>query len=384
MAKLNLSECKRMVETEGAAYAVQRIGEWAQAGQVRMRDQSLQEMFVAFVPDGEARLRAIMPKQSGGFRLQEAVDATSTAAFASVLGQITYAEVKEAYESPELLWPKLFTSRPTKLPKGERIPGIGKIGDKAGTTGEGGEYPLVGPTEEYFDRPALTKNGFRTRLTRELMIEDNIGGIVDCITAGQESMAISAEKRAIAVATGQVNTYKRNGTATNTFLTSGAYTNSFTGNALYDFNSIDTVYQGMAALTDPNTGEPINFDIDNLLVPPALRAKAFHAQNMTQVERVDNTAGATTVRSIAGNPFAGVIKNVMVSQYVKLATSSDTQWFGGRFQKACRRFYAWDVETETRTDLDSSFYNDVILEYKTSVYDGFFIYEPRYIFKSTA
>jgi len=382
MAKLNLNECRKMVADEGVEFAASQLKEWVsdKAGP-RMKDiTSLHELFEATVPDGHERLREVL-KPRNDQRLKEAIDSTSTAAFATLIGQIHYEEVKEAYEAPEMLWSQLSTSRPTKLAKGERIPGIGKIGDKAESVGEGQEYPVVGPNEEYYDRGPLMKNGFITRMTRELFIEDNIGGIQDSLTQGKEMMAYSAEKRCLNVATGQINNYKRNGTATNTYLTSGAYTNSFTGATLYDFSSLNTIFTGMAALTDPNTGEYIRYSMDQIVVPPALYAAAQHATRQTQTERVDNTAGAGTFRTMGPAPFEGVVKKVLWSPYVKLSTSSDTNWFVGNFPKAIRRYYLWDVETYERTDLPNNFYRDIIFEFKATVYDNFFMYEPRYIAK---
>lgn len=382
MAKLNLNECRKMVADEGVAFAKERLKEWVQdKSGPRMKDiNSIQELFEATVPDGRERVREIINPRSDE-TLKEAIDATSTAAFATLIGQINYEEVKEAYESPEMLWPKLCTSRQTKLAKNERIPEVGMLGDKAEAVSEGGDYPVVGVTEAWYDRGALTKNGFITKMTRELFIEDNIGVIQDKLTRGKEAMQFSAEKRCLDVAVGNVNNYNRSGTSTNTYLTAGAYVNSFTGATLYDFNSLNTIFTGMAALTDPNTGEYINFAMDQMLIPPALFTAAQHASRQTSVERVDNQANSGTFRTMGPAPFEGIIKSIYQSQYVKRATSSDTNWFVGQFNKAIRRFYLWDLETYNRTDLPANFYRDILFEFKATVYDGFFMYEPRYVAK---
>ena len=62
--------------------------------------------------------------------LQEAAQAVSTGDFSNITGQIIYNKVRDSYIDPDLLWPQLCTTQSTEFLNGERIPGVGRIGDQ--------------------------------------------------------------------------------------------------------------------------------------------------------------------------------------------------------------------------------------------------------------
>ena len=69
-------------------------------------------------------------------RFVEAAGYVDTAAFANIMGQWAYSATLAGYERPELVGDQLVTVIPTQL-SGERIPGIGRIGDDVEVVGEG-------------------------------------------------------------------------------------------------------------------------------------------------------------------------------------------------------------------------------------------------------
>src|SRR5215471_1410619 len=289
---LNLSELKHMVRCLRADGAAANLAESLRDGDLKPDDFSVRDLFVTLNEDGDELLRSISTSRSGGKSLLEAASAVDTAAFTGIIGQIVFNKVKEAYQDPEFLWPQLCETMTTQFLDGERIPGIGRIGDKAEIVDEGAPYPLVGLNEEFIDTPPTRKRGFIVPVTREIIVADRTGLLLKAANETGRWCGLNKEKRVLDVVVGVQNNYKRNGTATNTYLTAGAYINSQTGNALdgqgNEWRALEKADLLFDAITDPNTGEPILVAPDVLLVPSALKRTAERIVNATGIITVDN------------------------------------------------------------------------------------------------
>jgi hypothetical protein len=392
MPAINCRELKRMTEAHGATAVGQHIREALETKLLRIEDMpTMYEIFCETVDDGYRRWAAMENRKSGGMSLQEAIGAVDTSAFTNIFGQIVYSRMKESYEGPQLVWPKLFDQQQTTFLNGEKIPGVGGLGDIAQAIGEGKDYPVVGVNEEYVETAALVKRGFTVPVTRETMIADRTGGMVlKRCGAASEALGINAEKRAVDVVVGTTNNYKRNGTATNTYLSSGAYTNTKASNALVSWENLNAALLTLLALTDPNTGEPINASLDALIIPPALLGTALRIKSALSVEHVDNQANAATIRTLSGNPISGLSAigmgslEIICNQYIKNRTSSDSTYFVGSPKKAFCRFYAWDFETPSfGSGTNDDIKRDIAIQFKGSVMDNFQVLEPRFMCKVT-
>lgn len=379
-------ELKRMYESMGPVETCERLGQALTEGHLRPDDFSIRDLFVGLIEGGDELLRQISYGKSGGFRLQEAAQGVDTSAFSNITGQIIFNKVKEGYNSPEFLWPQLCETIPTTFLNGELIPGIGQVGDKAEVVGEGNEYPMLGLNEEYVQTPVLSKRGFIIPVTREIIVADRTGLLLRvCGEGGRVYMGVNKEKRVIDVATGQTNSYKRNGTATNTYLTSGAYINS-QSNRLTDWTSVEKAELLFDAMTDPNTGEPIILLGRQLLVPTALKYTARRILEATEVAMVDNQANATTYRTMSGNPLKGngSTYTVLSSPYVKVRDSSATTWFFGDFKRAFAYMEAWAIETlQASPNSESEFRRDIWQQYKVSEMGKEAVLEPREVTTNT-
>src|SRR5262252_5327225 len=219
----------RCLRPEGACA---NLNESLERGHLKPENFSVQDLFVALHESGEELLRNISTRRSGNQSLQEAAQGVDTAAFTGIIGQIVFNKIKDAYADPEFLWPQLCETMNTNFLDGERIPGIGRIGDKAEIVDEGVSYPLVGLNEEFIDTPPTRKRGFIVPVTREIIVADRTGILLKAADETGRWLGLNKEKRVLDVVVGVQNNYKRNGTATNTYLTSGAYVNSQAGNAL--------------------------------------------------------------------------------------------------------------------------------------------------------
>lgn len=373
-----------MVRCERPEGTAAKLTEALNAGQLKPENFSVQDLFVALHESGEELLLAISNRRSGGKSLMEAAQGVDTAAFTGIIGQIVFNKIKDAYADPEFLWPQLCETMNTNFLDGERIPGIGRIGDKAEVVDEGQNYPLVSLSEEFIDTPPTRKRGFIVPVTREIIIADRTGILLKAAGETGRWCGLNKEKRVLDVVLGVVNNYKRNGTATNTYLTSGAYINSQTGNALdasgNEWRALEKSDLLFDAITDPNTGEPIIVAPDVLLVPSALKRTAQRILGATGIVTVDNRSNASTIRTESANPYAGKGITVLSSPYVKQRSSSATKWWYGVPKRAFLYVQVWDIETlQAASNNELEFSQDIWMRYKVSERGVAVVQEPRFM-----
>jgi hypothetical protein len=381
---INLQELKRMVRCLRPEGTATTLVESLNRGQLKPENFSVQDLFVALHESGEELLRNISSRRSGGIDLMEAAQAVDTAAFSGIIGQIVFNKIKDAYQDPEFLWPDLCETMTTQFLDGERIPGIGRIGDKAEIVDEGAPYPLVGLNEEYIDTPPTRKRGFIVPVTREIIVADRTGVLLKAAAETGRWCGLNKEKRVLDIVVGSANNYKRNGTATSTYLTSGAYINSQTGNALdgqgNEWRALEKADLLFDSITDPNTGEPILVAPDALIVPSALKRTAERIVNATGIVTVDNRANASTIRTESASPYAGKGIKVLSSPYVKARSSSATKWWYGVPKRAFLYIQVWDIETlQAASNNELEFSQDIWMRYKVSERGVAAVQEPRFM-----
>lgn len=387
---VNAAELRR--RWDDASYGPQRVvrelresledGRAGKAGALRADHFSIRDLIEHMVPNGREFLDAMSYRRSGGgHRLQEAIQAVDTSAFSQILDPIFHSRVLERYNAPELIWPQLCETIPTTKLKGQRIPGVGGIGDQfdANGIGEGDPYPVFGVNQQWVDTGPLVKRGGEVRVTREIAVEDDTGQVMRECSALGDYMGINKEKRVVDLAIGVTNNYKRNGTAYDTYQATTPYINYDSTNSLTDYTSIDRARRMFQNMTDPNTGEPIVIGGGVLLVPQALEIQANVIVRAQTIERVDNTVSASTIRTTSGNPLPAGL-SVLSSPYVYLRTSSATRWFYGEPKKAIGYMEAWAIETD-QLGAGSAlhFHNDIIAAWKASEMGLPQMLEPRYL-----
>jgi hypothetical protein len=384
MAIVQLRELKRRVRGQGSSAAANHLIECMKKGYIKPEELSVRDLFEAMHEDGTELLREIGQSKAGGRSLMEAAQAVDTQAFTGIIGQIVFNKVKEAYSDAEFLWPELCETMNSQFLDGERIPGIGRIGDKAEVVAEGDTYPNVGLNEEYIDTPPTRKRGMIVPVTREIIVADRTGMLLKAAAETGHWCGLNKEKRVIDVVVGNQNFYKRNLTSTNTYLTSGAYVNSQTGNALdgqgNEWRALEKADLLFDAITDPNTGEPIIVSPDALIVPTALKRTAERIINATGVQTVDMRPNAATIRTESGNPYGGKGIKILSSPYVKQRSGSATKWFYGAPKKAFLYVQIWDIETlQAAANSEMEFTADIWMRYKVSERGVATTQEPRFM-----
>lgn len=393
MPAFGIQEIKQLYRNE-PQNACNRICEALETKVLRPDDLSIRDVFLGSVEDGEEALRLIDPRRkSGGFRLQESgLSAVKTSDFSAITGQLVFTKVKEGYEYPELFTDQLCSPWHTDFLEGERVPGVGGIGDKIEVVGEGENFPYLGLNEEYIDFGPVEKRGFIVPITREMIIADRTGLVLKRAGDGGKFMAINKHKRVMDVVTGQVNSYKRNGTATNTYLSSGAYINT-TASTLTDWRSIEAGELLFDAITDPNTGEPIILDQGSLvlLVPSALKRTAQRIIGATQIRYGDGASNSTaaytpTPGGLPGQGAAGINGNyrVLSNAYVKARTSSASTYFMGDFKGAFVYREAWGMDMlQLGEGSEANFNQDIAMRYRVTECGLAGVMEPRKSVKLT-
>ena len=386
MGAMNCSELRRHVALEGVETVVRVISEAIKEKKLKPDDFSIRDLAESFIEDGSEWVRNLTSRKGGFKNLQEAANAVDTTAFSNITGQIVYNKILEGYENPDFLWPNVCETIPTQFINGERMAGIGGLGDAAELVDEAMPYPMVGTNEEYVDTPATQRRGMIVPVTRDIIIADRTGLLMDRCGNTGHYLGINKEKRVLDAVLGVTNSYKRNGTATNTYLTSGAYINQAT-NLLVNYTNIEAAELGLSAITDPNTGEPILQNPNTIIVPLALRKTAERIVNATQVGAVDNTVSASTIRTYFNNlpklQGSGGY-TILTSAYVKQRTNSATNWFLGDPKKCFAYMEVWKIETEQAgNNSEMAFTNDIFMRFKVSERGVPAIKNPRFMYQST-
>lgn len=381
---LNYREIKRYYDLD-ARRTCQELREAITAGHIKPEHVSIRGLFESLVPDGRELVSSFDPRTGGSSILLEGAGAVNTTAFSNITGQILYSAVLNAFQDPAFLWPKLVTTIPTVF-NGEKIPGIGRIGDAAEAIAEGQEYPLAGLSEEYIETPTTTKRGFITAVTKEAVFFDRTGLIINRASETARWLGVNKEKRVLDVVLGVTDAYVRNGTAITTYGDNSGnhdWDNLAASNALVDWTDIETAELLFDAMVDPNTGEPVVIMPDTIIVPTALKHTARMIVNSTSVERVDNQTNATTFRNRAANPVSDY--TILTSQYVKARTSSATTWYLGEPKRAFAYMENWPITVAQAADnSEAELTRDIVARFKVNERGAPTVTEPRRMVKCTA
>ncbi len=367
-------------------------------GDLKPSDFSFRQLFEQFVEHGRELVDSWNPRHGGGTesqpfaQLQES-GAVNTAAFANITGQIVYSEVMQAYAAEDFVFTQMIPNQPTQF-NGEKIPGIGQIGDKAEAVDEMAAYPYAGVNEDWIETPQTTKRGLIVPVTKEAVFFDRTGLILQRCGEVGEWLGVNKEKRAIDAAIdenttkhrynrkgrGQVATYGNNAG-------SHDWDNLEATNALVDWTDVDNIEQLLYSILDPNTGEPIvvGGSMPKLVCTRQLSQTAMRIKSATEVVHV--TPGYATsnnpIETRSPNPVANTFE-VVTSRLLASRLATDTDWFYGHFEKALRYMENWPLATvQAPTNSELEFGQDIVFRWKASERGQYAVIDPRYVAKST-
>jgi hypothetical protein len=387
---VNVKELKQMVRTMGAKAACANITESLQRsaageiGHLNPSDFSIRDLAEGLVDNGREWVDSMDPRR--GSSVMESMDAIDSTAFSNITGQLLINEVMQGYQSPAFAVSQMFKTISTRL-SGERIPGIGDIGDKAQSVGEGENFPHVGVSEDYIDTPATDKKGLIVPVTKEAIFFDRTGLLLERARKVGEALGLNKEKRCIDVLIGAVNNYKWKGTTYNTYQASTPWVNVLAGAdyALTDWTDVDAAEQLFAEMLDPNTGEPIMLSGSQLLGSPALNHTINRITNATEIRY---TGASAPTETIARNPVTGYTGTTSAFLYHRMVASGLTAdqakatWLMGDINGAFAYMENWPITVvQAPQNSEAEFNQDIVARFKASERGAAAVRDPRKVVK---
>jgi hypothetical protein len=382
-------ELKKMYDASGPEKTVEHLQEALRKGDLKPEDFSIRELAEATL--SPERVRQMDPRQ-GGVCLLEAGDGVDVTAFSNITGQVVQAKILEAYTQEAFVLSKLVDTIPTRL-DGERIPGIGRIGDNVSEVQPGMPYPSLGFSEDYIDTPQTTKRGFIVPVTKEAIFFDRTHLILQRAAEVGEVLGLNKEKRLLDLMIGETNNYHWNGYGYNTYSNAGTGTApdgnwvNLMADELVDWTDVDAAEQLFANILDPNTGEPVLIRATTVLVMPAYRHAAHRIFNAAEITYA---TGSGTTATTAANPLGNykVVESRLAYRRLvatgHTAAASKKYWFIGDFRKAFAYMENWPITiTQSPSNSEADFNQDIAVRFKASERGAAAVINPRFVVKST-
>ena len=387
---INYRELKRQAELNGAEATVNHLTEALENRDLRPEDFSIRELAEALIPDGREWVQSMNPRHGDSMFLQE-TGAVKNSSFSNITGQIVYSKVLQGFESEQFVFSGEVETVPTVF-NGERVPGIGGMGDEFERVDEGQPYPLIGPSEDYIDTPATTKRGGIVALTKEAIFFDRTNRLMEEARRIGEFYGLNKEKRVIdaiidenagaASIRAGGHRYHWRGTSFATFFaTSNQWLNQSATTALVDWTDVEALELLLAAITDPNTGEPVMVLPDAIIVTPTLMHTARRIISATEIRH--GPQGATGATAVTANS-PNVLDNYRILSSRLLATrlATDTDWFLGNVRRAVAYMENWPATvTQAPANSEDDFKRDIVMQWKVSERGAAVVQEPRALAK---
>lgn len=384
---INAQEIKRRYELEGPKKTVAHLREALEQKHLAPSDFSIRDLAIGLVPDGREWVESMNP--AGGFEVTE--DGVDSTAFLNITGQLIFSAILNAYENEAFVLSRLIDTIPTRL-DGEKIPGLGRIGDQAEIVNEGMPFPVVGFGEDYITTPGTDKRGHIVSVTKEAIFFDRTNLMLRRAAEVGEYLGVNKEKRVADVIAGVTNNHNWLGTAYDTYQATTPWINTFT-DELQDWTDVDAADQLFADMLDPHTSEPIVISPNQMtiLTTPAYNMAGRRILSATET-RWQDSAATDAIQTIGGNPLAGMgLKHAVSRQiYRRLiasgvaAADARKYWWQGDFKKAFAYMQNWPI-TVTRAPVNSEaeFTNDIVARYKASERGVPAVINPRFVVRST-
>lgn len=317
-----------------------------------------------------------------------------TTSFQNISQQFLSATFMGSYSIPTAVFTQLIPTVGTKR-KYERIAGITHVGDEADTVEEGKAYPLVGVGEDWVDTPEVKKRGNIAQITKETIIFDETGQVVEKCKYLGKWLGVNQEKRAIdCIIDGNTVKHRYNwqGTVYASYVDS-PWDNLVASNALAEYGDLDTAFNTLAAIEDPATGEPQDVSMKHLVVPMGLVNTAYHA--ISPMVKATTPGYATTgvpVQTEINNPVLAkiggppqVLFSQLLNKRLTAAGIATTTWFAGDVAEYAEYREVWPITFATFGTMGQlEFSQDIVQQFKASGMGAFRVKQPRAMVRNNA
>lgn len=361
------------------------LTEGLRAGHIRPHEFSLRDLAAHLIeaaggPLGYDGLR-LLEGRGEQIRLLETTGAITTSAFRLVTHRVVDAAVLEGARLPDTVLSQVLPTvegrkRRTELPSPTIPLSEGKdIGDIQ----EAQEYPILGIYGERVRTLPTRKKGFQVPITREAVLEDDTGALLQGARDAGAAIARAKEDLICDMVAGLIPNCvieQRVGDSADVisdlFLASGRWTNSHT-NPLVDWTNLDEATNLLIGNTITGTGGPAVLLQRHLLVPEQRRSLAYRLLNAIETW---SSTGSNMV--IAGNPYGGqggapsvtliVSPHLYARQLaasVPVSQALDT-WYFGDLTQAWRYYQLWPLEVVEDPAPSQRFSHDIWVRYQVS------------------
>lgn len=371
---------------------LEEIGEMIRTDKYVRRRISHKRLLEEFVPGGREIVNSWDPEYSGGalslpMDFLEDGTAVVSAAFSNISGQIVYAEVMDAFDDETFVFSDIVRNVPTKF-QGERIAGMGRMGDVSDVIPEGKGPPRAGLSEDYRDTPMTEERGLMIDLTRRAIFFDRTGLIIERAEELGRWLGYNKELRLINAFIDENSTkhrYNWKGTSYASYQTSSPWDNVTASNALVDWTDIDNAEQTLAAVLDPNTGTPILNVPKDIVVTRQNLYTARRIVNATEITVVTPgyATSANPTESRARNPVANY--RIVSSQLLAAQLATDTDWFLGDIERMIEYRENFPLQVEQAPVIaGDAWERGIAMSWKATEMGAAVVREPRLTTKSTA
>jgi hypothetical protein len=402
-------DLRKLCKEKGTDWTLYHLQESYDNKEITPEDFSLRDLARNMIPSGNELVdNWERDRRKGGHIVAEAVDAVDTGAMANITGQIFFNAIKESMTLEEAIGDQLVTTFPSNIQGPETVPGISESRDEYdGNVAEGEPYPNVGLSEETVTIPAAEKKGGIIDLTREVIIADRTGVLIQRARSGGRGLGIRREKSIIDVVIGAVNPYEYKGEARLTYgdgTTAGealGFINEATP-ALVNYTDVQEVAEVFYAIEDPNTNEPLGWTPDTVICTNNLSWTASAVFNDVQTrlgDAVVRAAGATEITSLGSNRIPDkfqvkILSNEWVTRRLIAANgvggiaaanraAANLYWFMGKPKQAFVWKEIWPLTVEEApNNNEAQFTRDVWMRFKASYKGVAGVMEPRLMIRS--
>ena len=399
-------DLKRMVKEKGLPWTRYHLQEAFDKKEIVPEDFNLRDMFRHMTDHGNEALDNWERDRKRGGHVTEAVHAVDTGAMANITGQIFFNAIQDSMKLDEFIGDQLVSPFPSNLQGEEKIPGISVTADEFDeNVVEGEPYPDIGLSEQFITIPAAEKKGGIIGVTKEALIADRTGLLIERMRSLGNGLGIRREKSIIDVAIGAINPYSYKGEARLTYgdgATAGealGFINE-TAEALVDQTDIQIAENLYRRMREADTGEPLGYSPTVLLVNPDLEWQARGIINATQIR--EGVVGAAPAQQMIGDPrMPGWARNLTILSNewlrdrlqagITAAVGGLTGmtvgliWFLGTPNKAFVWKEIWPLTVvEEPAGSPAQFEQDVAMRFKASYKGVAGVREPRLMIRSGA
>ena len=328
-----------------------------------------------------------------GGAITEAEGAVSTVAFQNIVGQYLYSAVLDAYKDEDTVFMDLIPEVKTQFLEGEKLPGISQLGDEAAVRDEGEPYALAGVAEDWIFTPPVKDRGMQVNVTWESIFADRTGVLLQRCSDVGKWIKINREKRAVDCVIDENTTahrYSWRGLGAMASFSDNSGSHSFdnlvASNPILDWSSLNAAEQVFNAITDPYTGEELEWEPTHLIVTKQNEqiARRIIRAGEIRVTTPGYATSANPTQTLVANPYSSKY-TLVTSRRLASRLATDTDWFLGNIGAYAKYMVAEPMMVlQAPSGNTDEFERRIVAKFRANERGAYVVVQPRAMVKSTA